>query len=100
MEVFAYTSKSHFQLTPEIHKIELDELFRTCDIVTLHCPLTPQTQNLVNAERLATMKPTAILINTSRGQVVDEQALADALNKGTIHAAGIDVMEQEPPIQA
>lgn len=97
MEVFAYTSKSHFQLTPEIHKIELDELFRTCDIVTLHCPLTPQTQNLVNAERLATMKPTAILINTSRGQVVDEQALADALNKGTIHAAGIDVMEQEPP---
>jgi len=97
MEVFAHTSKSHFQLTPEIHKMDMDEIFRTCDIVTLHCPLTPQTEKLVNAERLATMKPTAILINTSRGQVVDEQALADALNNGTIYAAGIDVMVQEPP---
>jgi glycerate dehydrogenase len=97
MEVFAYTSKSHFQLPPEIHKMSLDELFSECDIITLHCPLTPKTKNLVNAERLKTMKPTAILINTSRGPVVNEQDLADALNNGTIYAAGMDVLSQEPP---
>lgn len=96
MEVFAYTSKSHFQLPPEIHKMELDELFRECDIVTLHCPLTPATNNLVNAKRLKTMKPTAILINTSRGLVVNEKDLADALNNGTIYAAGVDVLSVEP----
>ena len=96
MEVFAYTSKSHFQLPPEIHKMELDELFRECDIISLHCPLTPATNNLVNAERLKTMKPTAILINTSRGPVVNEQDLADALNNGTIYAAGVDVLSEEP----
>ncbi len=96
MEVFAYTSKSHFQLPPEIHKMELDELFRECDIISLHCPLTPATNYLVNAERLKTMKPTAILINTSRGPVVNEQDLADALNNGTIYAAGVDVLSEEP----
>ncbi|MDO4185524.1 MAG: D-2-hydroxyacid dehydrogenase [Bacteroidales bacterium] len=96
MEVFAYTSKSHFQLPPEIHKMELDELFRECDIISLHCPLTPATNNLVNAERLKTMKPTAILINTSRGPVVNEQDLAYALNNGTIYAAGVDVLSEEP----
>lgn len=97
MEVYAYTSKSHFQLPPEIRKMELDELFRECDIVSLHCPLTTDTRHLVNAERLKLMKPTAILINTGRGPLIDEQALADALNEGILFAAGLDVLTQEPP---
>lgn len=97
MDVYAYTSKSELQLVPEIKKASLDEIFSQCDIVSLHCPLTDSTRGLVNAERLNKMKPTAIVINTSRGPVVNEQDLADALNSGRIMAAGIDVMEQEPP---
>lgn len=97
MEVHAYTSKSAFQLPPEIKKMELDELFRECDIISLNCPLTENTRNMVNAERLKLMKPTAILINTGRGQLINEQDLADALNSGQIYAAGLDVLSQEPP---
>jgi glycerate dehydrogenase len=80
-----------------IELLDLDEVFRQADVLSLHCPLTPQTEHLVNAERLATMKPTAFLVNTSRGAVVDPQALADALNEGRLAGAGIDVMIQEPP---
>ena len=97
MKVCAYTSKTNFQLPPEIRKMELDELFRECDVVSLHCPLTPDTKELVNAARLALMKPTAILINTGRGPLVNEKDLADALNKGVIAAAGLDVLSSEPP---
>lgn len=97
MEVYAYTSKSSFQLPPEIKKMELDQLFSECDIISLHCLLTDKTRELVNAARLKLMKPTAILINTGRGQLVNEQDLADALNNGQIYAAGLDVLSQEPP---
>lgn len=83
--------------TPEgVQYTDLNTLFSESDAVTLHCPLNPDTENLVNAERLALMKPTAFLINTSRGPVVDEQALADALNNGQIAGAGLDVLAEEP----
>lgn len=99
MKVAAYTSKPQEELPEGIIKMSLEELFRTSDVVSLHCPLTPTTHHLVNAERLALMKPTAILINTARGPIIDEQALADALNSERIYAAGIDVLCEEPPRQ-
>jgi lactate dehydrogenase-like 2-hydroxyacid dehydrogenase len=73
-----------------IHWMPVDELFTAADVVTLHCPLTDQTRHLVNAERLERMKPLAYLINTGRGQLVDEAALLDALSQGRI--AGPDWM--------
>ncbi len=97
MQVYAFTSKSRFQLPPEIKKLELDRLFAECDIISLHCPLTSETRELVDARRIALMKPTAILINTGRGPLINEQDLADALNSGRIYAAGVDVLSKEPP---
>lgn len=97
MKVAAYTSKSTLQLPPEIEKMELDQLFRECDIISLHCPLTEETRGLVNARRLSLMKKSAVIINTSRGPVINENDLAEALNNGQIYAAGIDVLSQEPP---
>jgi len=77
--------------------VDMDTLFRRADVVSLHCPLTPETKSLVNAQRLALMKPTAFLLNTSRGPLLDEAAVADALNSGRIAAAGLDVLSCEPP---
>lgn len=77
--------------------VDLDHLFTTSDVVSLHCPLTPQTTHLVNAARLALMKPTAFLLNTSRGPLIDEVALAAALNSGRLAGAGLDVLSAEPP---
>lgn len=76
---------------------DIDTLFRESDVLSLHCPLTPETDGLVNAARLATMKPTAYLINTARGGVIVEQDLAAALNEGRIAGAGLDVLSAEPP---
>jgi glyoxylate reductase len=77
---------------------DLEDLLRESDFVSLHTNLTPQTRHLVNAERLALMKPTAVLVNTSRGPVIDEDALARALKEGQIFAAGLDVFEREPGV--
>ena len=78
--------------------VSIDTLFATADVVSLHCPLTPETRSLVNAARLATMKRSAILVNTSRGGCVDEAALIDALRGGRIFAAALDVYAREPEI--
>lgn len=77
--------------------VELDSIFRNSDIISLHCPLTPETNKIINKKRLELMKKTAFLINTSRGPVVDEQALAEALNNKRIAGAGLDVLTEEPP---
>jgi gluconate 2-dehydrogenase len=77
-------------------RVELDELLATSDFVCLQVPLTPQTRHLIGASELRKMKKSAILINASRGQTVDENALIEALRAGTIHGAGLDVFDREP----
>lgn len=94
-EVLAY-SRTRKEI-PGITYMELDDLLRESDIVTLHVPANANTKQLMNREKIALMKKSAILINCARGPVVDSQALADALNNGDIAAAGIDVLEGEPP---
>lgn len=81
----------------EIRFVGLEELFRDSDVLSLHCPLTDATRGIVNRERLRLMKPGAMLINTSRGPLIDEQALADALQSGALRGAGLDVLSEEPP---
>ncbi len=83
---------------PEIAMVDLDTLLRESDVVTLHCPLTPETENLMNSERIARMKASAFLVNTARGPLVDQKALADALNSDRIAGAGLDVLQSEPPL--
>jgi glyoxylate reductase len=84
--------------TGRTNGMPVDELFATADVVSLHCPLTPETRHLVNAARLALMKPTAILVNTARGGCVDEDALIAALTEGQIFGAALDVYAKEPAI--
>ena len=78
--------------------VSFDELLETADVVSLHCPLNDETKHLINADRLKQMREDAYLVNTTRGPVVDEQALVDALRKGEIKGAGLDVFEEEPKI--
>jgi glycerate dehydrogenase len=77
--------------------VDFEALFRQSDVVSLHCPLTPETKNLINAQRLSLMKRSAFLLNTSRGALIDEAALAEALNSNQIAGAGLDVLATEPP---
>jgi lactate dehydrogenase-like 2-hydroxyacid dehydrogenase len=79
-------------------RASLDEVLRESDFVSLHCPATPETRHLMNRERLRLMRPGAFLINTARGDVVDEAALVEALGNGTIAGAGLDVFEKEPRV--
>lgn len=98
MKVLTFSSKSQDQLPSYVTKSNsIDDLFKECDVISLHCPLTESTKHLVNAERLNLMKSSAIIINTGRGPLVNDQDLADALNSGKIYAAGVDVLTQEPP---
>jgi glycerate dehydrogenase len=96
MSVLAH-NRSPIEETDGVRSADLDTVFRESDVVSLHCPLTADTRELVSRERLALMKPSAFLINTSRGQLVDEHALADALNSGRLAGAGLDVLSTEPP---
>ena len=97
MKVVAYTSKSASELPSGIGKCSMDALLQQSDVVSLHCPLTPDTNHLINSQTLQLMKPTAILINTGRGPLVDEQDVADALKGNRLRAYCADVLGVEPP---
>ena len=97
MKVKALTSKSQDQLLTGIEKADIQTLLSSSDVLSLHCPLTDKTRHLINAETLLKMKPTAILINTGRGPLIDDQAVANALQEGRLGAFCADVLTTEPP---
>ena len=97
MKVVAYTSKAADQLSSGIRKRTIDELLKESDVVTLHCPLAPGTHHLINSQTLQMMKPSAILINTGRGPLVNDQDVADALKANRLRAYCADVLSEEPP---
>lgn len=97
MDVFAYTSKNSADLPAGIQKTTVEGLLGVSDILTLHCPLTDDTRELINKETLALMRPGSIIINTGRGQLVNEQDVADALESGQLLGYGADVLTEEPP---
>jgi glycerate dehydrogenase len=97
MQVKAMTSKKAEELPAGIQKTELQSLLASADVVSLHCPLTEGTRHLIHRETLRLMKPSAILINTGRGPLVDDEALAEALNEGRLRAYCADVVTEEPP---
>jgi len=94
MRVIAWTM--HPRPIAGVEMVELDELFRASDVVSVHLRLSPETSGFVGAQQFALMKKSAILVNTARGAIVDEQAMVDALAEGRIRAAGLDVFATEP----
>jgi glyoxylate reductase len=93
-----YSNPEDVETWLPLTRVDVEDLFAAADVVSLHCPLTPETKHLVNAQRLARMKPSAILINTARGGCVDDGALAEALTAGRIFAAALDVFNGEPAV--
>ncbi|MCH2209094.1 MAG: D-2-hydroxyacid dehydrogenase [Lentisphaerales bacterium] len=91
------SSMNRLELPYDVEWLPVNEVFKKADFLSLNCPLTSETDKIVNADRLQTMKSNAIIINTGRGPLIDEQALADALNNGVIAGAGLDVLSSEPP---
>ena len=98
MEI-VYHSRSSRDLDFPADRLELDDLLRTSDFVSIHTPLTPETHHLIDRQALALMKPDACIVNTSRGPVIDEKSLAEALENGTIRGAALDVYEEEPEVE-
>lgn len=99
MEVIAYRRNPHKTTDDFIQMVSLDDVFGASDVVSLHLPLSAETDQMVNARLLGLMKPTAYLINTARGGLIQEDALADALERGQIAGAGLDVLSTEPPAE-
>nr|WP_169739764.1 D-glycerate dehydrogenase [Amycolatopsis taiwanensis] len=97
--IYSGRSRSAAENELDARFVTQDELLATADVVSLHCPLTPETRHLIDASALAAMKPSAVLVNTTRGPVVDEPALADALARGEIAGAALDVFEKEPEVE-
>lgn len=97
MKVIACTSKSGNELPSGVGKRTMDELLKESDVLSLHCPLTPDTHHLINRQTLQMMKPSAILINTGRGPLINDQDVADALNDNRLNAFCADVLTEEPP---
>lgn len=97
MNIYAFTSKAVNDLPLGVQKSTLNGLFNSCDIITLHCPLTPETRGMINKQTLAMMRPETIIVNTARGPLVNEVDMAEALTNGTIAAYATDVMSKEPP---
>jgi len=97
MKVLIHNRSQPKDLPPGFEVVSLENLLVRSDVVSLHCPLTPENKRFINSERLALMKPSAFLLNTSRGLLLDESAVATALNSGRIAAAGLDVLSIEPP---
>ncbi|HVR35697.1 MAG TPA: D-2-hydroxyacid dehydrogenase [Methylomirabilota bacterium] len=97
MKVLAHKPTPPREVSAGVRFAGLEEVFSQSDVVSLHCPLTEETRHLVNRERLARMKSSAFLLNTSRGPLVDEEALAEALKAGRLAGAGLDVLSREPP---